>query len=183
MRQTHTAKLFANAMVLMLAALIFQLTAFAQTDAWARVQLVQPGKKIYVRMVTGSAVTGIMAGWSENAVTVRRGKDKVVVIQKSNVAQVAMVSGMSRGRKALITGLITAGAVGGLVAAACRSQNCCGSSTGTTCSNGQLAGSVLVWALIGSGVAALFPQHHEVIFRAAPAAAKAGSTTAEAGRT
>src|SRR5574341_1202922 len=80
-----------NAIALLLVTLLYHQTSPAQVDPWERVKLIE------------------------------QGKNKVVPVAKSDVARVAMVTGMSRGRKATYAGLIAGGITGGLMGAACAS--------------------------------------------------------------
>ncbi len=148
----------------MLVALVHQQTCLAQIDPWERIKLIEEGKKVQVKLLSGKTLNGKMEAWSPEGLTVRQGNDKVVPVAKSDVAQVAMVSGMSRGTKASYAGLITGGVVGGLTLAACASSDCSGEMSG------WLLLATGIYAGIAAGIAALFPQHKEVIY-AAPAGA------------
>jgi len=83
-------------------------------------------------------------------------------VAKSDVVQVAMVSGKSRGRKAVYAGLIAGAAGGGLMAAACQSP----SSNCDVPPAALAAGGALFFGGIAAGISALLPQHKEVIYTA-----------------
>ncbi len=160
-----------SALALALAVLFSYSTCLAQAvDPWERVKLIEPGKKVQIRLRSGKVVKGTMAAWTADGLSVRQGKNEMSGVSKSDVVQVALVTGMSRGRKAMYAGLITGGVVGGIGGAACASNGC------------YDEGAILVpvaaavWAGIAAGIASLFPQHKEVIYTAPPAAATAGRT-------
>jgi hypothetical protein len=136
-------------------------TCIAQTDSWERVKLIETGKSVSVTLVGGKTVKGKMHAWSPDSVTILRGKDKTTPIAKSDVAKVAMVAGMSRGRRALWAAGI-GGAVGaGIFGAACSGAGDCDVSPAVVA-----AGSALWIGGISAGIAALIPQHKEVIYTA-----------------
>jgi hypothetical protein len=120
----QTMRILNSAVPLLLAGLLSWQTCFAQVDPWERVKLVEPGKKLSVKLHSGRSVNGKMETWSTDGVAVRQGKDRVVQVKKSDVAQVAMVMGMSRGRKAAWAGGITGGTVGGIVGGVCAAYGC-----------------------------------------------------------
>ena len=158
----HTMKALRNTLALMLVALLYHETCLAQVDPWERVKLIEEGKKVQVKLLSGKTLNGTMEAWSTDGLSIRQGKDKLVPVAKADVTQVAFVTGMSRGRKAAWAGGITGGVVGGLFVAACLPENC----------DSELAAlAVLVtafWAAVAAGIAALFPQHKEVIYTAGP---------------
>ncbi len=96
----QTMRILKSAVTLMLAGMLSWQTCLAQVDPWERVKLVESGKRLAVKLHSGRSVNGKMETWSADGVAVRQGKDRVVQVKKSDVAQVAMVMGMSRGRKA-----------------------------------------------------------------------------------
>jgi hypothetical protein len=136
--------------------------AFAQVDPWERVKLIEPGKSVHVKLNAGRTVKGRMESWTAEGLTVRQGKDKVVNLTKSEVARVAMVTGMSRGRKAAYGGAI-GGAIGAGVTAGICAASICDYPGAVT------AGGALWVGGLAAGIAALFPQHKEVIYTASPA--------------
>ena len=149
-----------HVIALLLAALLYQPASLAQVDPWERIKLIEPGKKVSVKLHSGRAVNGRMESWSADGLSVRKGKDHVAAVAKSDVAQVAMVTGMSRKRKALYAGLITGGILGGLAGAACASGGC---EVDPAFVVPVVAG---FWAGVAAGIAALFPQPKEVIYTA-----------------
>ena len=157
----QTIRILKSAVTLLVAGLLSWQTCFAQIDPWERVKLVEPGKKLSVKLHSGRSVNGKMETWSADGVAVRQGKDRVVQVKKSDVAQVAMVMGMSRGRKAAWAGGITGGAVGGIVAAACAAYGCEGGEGAAV-----VAASVVIYGGIAAGIAALIPPHKEVLYAA-----------------
>jgi hypothetical protein len=159
-----TMKALRNTLALMVVALLYQQMCLAQVDPWERVKLIEEGKKVQVKLLSGKTLNGNMAAWNPEGITVRQGKDKVVPVAKSDVAQVAMVSGMSRGRKAAYAGLIAGGITGGITAAECAKYRCVPSAGVVVVVVGA------VWAGIAGGIAALFPPHKEVIYTAAASA-------------
>lgn len=160
-----------SAIALVLMALLYHQTCLAQVDAWERTKLIEQGKNVSVKLHSGQMLQGRMESWNTDGLSVRQGNDKVVPVAKSDVAQVAMVTGMSRGRKAAYAGLIAGGIGGGLTAVACVNS----SSTCDVPPAALAAGGALVWGGIAAGIAALFPQHKEVIYAApfAPSAPEA----------
>jgi hypothetical protein len=163
-----TAKALKNSIVpSLLACLVCSQTCLAQVDPWERVKLIEPGKKVSVKLHADKSVNGKMDAWRPDGLSVRQGGAKVVSVEKSDVAQVALVTGWSRGRKALVAGLITGGVVGGLTGAAL--ANCCDVAPALA------AGAGGFWGGVAAGIAALFPQHHEVIYSApAPSGRSSG---------
>jgi hypothetical protein len=164
-------RILKSAVTLILAGMLSWQTCFAQVDPWERVKLVEPGKKLSVKLHSGKSVNGKMETWSADGVAVRQGKDRVVQVAKSDVAQVEMVSGLSRGRKALIAFLVAGGT--GVTAMAI---DCAGHRSGEVCGKG--GDGVAVFALTGGFaalIASLFPQHKEVIYTALPSAPATGA--------
>ncbi len=151
-----------SALGLLLVELLCWQTCLAQIDPWERVKLIEDGKKVSVKLLSGKTLNARMEGWSTDGLSVRQGKDKVVPVAKADVAEVAMVSGMSRGRKALWAGGIVGGGLGGVAAAACASAHC------DVPPAALFAAGALVYGGIAAGIAALFPQHKEVIYAARP---------------
>ena len=169
MKSTKTA--LKNAAALLLAALVCQQTSMAQVDPWERIKLIEPGKKVNVKLHSGQTVNGRMESWNAEGLGVRQGKAKVVAVAKSDVAQVARVGGLTRGRKAAYAGLGVGGVMGGLMGAACGSSDCDVNPAGMAAAAGVMFGG------IAAGIAALFPQHKEVIYQAqsAPSARDASN--------
>ena len=59
---TQTMRILKIAMTLILAGLLSWQTCFAQVDPWDRVKLVEPGKKLAVKLHSGRSVNGKMEG-------------------------------------------------------------------------------------------------------------------------
>lgn len=169
-----TAKALRNSIASVLVCLACSSACLAQVDPWEHVRIIQPGRSIYVRLHTGKAMKGRMDAWRADGLSLQR-RGKVVSIDKSEVAQVALLIGKSRGRKALYAGLITGAAAATVSGLAYYSYDCCGVSTAAVA-----AGSGAFWGGVAAGIAALFPQHHEVIYAASPPAER--STAASAPR-
>src|SRR5689334_7633018 len=104
---------------------LFPHIATAQSE-WDRVQIIQPGRSVQVKLHSTKTIKGQMDAWRADGLSVRQGKS-VTSIDRSQVAEVALLIGRSRGRKALLAGAITAGAVGGVLGAAYAgaSDDCC----------------------------------------------------------
>jgi hypothetical protein len=154
----RTMGVFNNAFALLLMALLYHQTGQAQVDPWERIKLIEQGKNVSVKLHSGQTVKGRMESWSADGLGVRQGKGKVAPVAKSDVAQVAMVTGMSRGRKATYAGLIAGGIMGGLTGAACASAGCDADPAFVV---PVVAG---FWGGVAAGIAALFPPHQEVIY-------------------
>ena len=168
MKRTKTA--LNHAAALLLAALFYQQTCLAQIDPWERIKLIDQGKQVNVKLHSGKTVKGRMESWDADGIGVRQGKDKVVPVAKSDVAQVAMVGGLSRGRKAAYAFLIAGGITGGLMGAACSASDCDVSVAAMAASSAVCVGG------IAAGIAALFPQHKEVIYQAQSARSARGAS-------
>ena len=133
----------------------------AQADSWEHVSIIQPGRNIYVELHTKKALKGKMDAWRADGLSLQQGGDRVVSIAKSDVAQVALLIGRSRLRKAAWAGLITGTIGGGLSAVAYKASECCEVSTAVVA-----VSSGAFWGAAAAAIAALFPQHHEVIYTA-----------------
>jgi hypothetical protein len=170
MKRTTTA--LKNAVALLLAALLYNPTALAQVDPWERIKLIEQGKKVNVKLHSGRSINGRMESWAADELGVRQGKDKVVTVAKSEVAQVAMVGGLSRARKAGYAFLVGGGIMGGLMAAACsaNSSNCDVNVAAMSAASAVFVGG------ISAGIAALFPQHKEVIYQTQSASSASGAS-------
>jgi hypothetical protein len=141
---------------------------FAQTDAWERVKLIGKGKGVSVTLSTGKSVSGKMEEWKPDGLVLRKGKEKTVEVAKSDAAKVYLTAGISRGRRAAWAFGIGAGAVAGIGGAMMASDD-------GDYFTGSLAAFLIptVGAGIGgiaAGIAALIPQHRELIYTAAPVA-------------
>lgn len=150
-----------NAIVLLMTVLLSWQMCLAQLDPWERINGIAEGKKVAVKILSGETVNGKMVAWTPDSLTVTQRNDKTVQLAKSDVTQVLLVTGKSRGEKAGWAFLIGGGVGGAVLAAAMRSE---GSAAGFF-----LAG--LLWfGGVAAGIAALFPAHKELIYSATPAA-------------
>ena len=139
----------------------------SQTDLWERVQLIEKGKGISVTLASGKTVSGKMDEWQANSLVVRQRKTKTVTVARADVAKVYLTAGMSRGRRALWAfGIGTAAGVGlyGAVVGA--------GDVDTEAAGAVIIGGGLFIGGIAAGIAALIPQHKELIFSGAPQATK-----------
>lgn len=143
----------------------------AQFDPWERAKLIEPGKKVSVQLHTGKMLNGKMHSWSPEGLTVLKG-NALVQVAKSDIAKIAMVAGMSRGRRAAWAGLIGGGIGAGIGGGACAGAGGCDVSPAS------VAAGAAVWiGGIAAGIAALIPQHKEVIYAAPPTLPPAASST------
>ena len=160
----HIVKPLWNSMSLLLACLVCSQTCLAQADPWERVDMVKQGRNVYVKLHTNQSLKGKMDLWRKDGLSLKQGRTKVVSIEKSDVAEVALLIGRSRGRKAMLAGIIAGSVSGGLTAAGyAASGACCDVSPAVV-----IPAAAGFWGGIAAGIAALFPQHHEVIYLAAP---------------
>ena len=151
-----------NAIVLLLAALLPWQMCLAQVGPWERVQVIAEGKKVQVKTLSKNTVNGKMAVWTPDSLSVKQSKDKTVQLAKSEVTQVVLVIGRSRGQKAglgLLIGGGACGTLGGVAGSVAESD---------VAAAGFFAGFGLCGG-IAAGIAALFPPHREVIYTASPA--------------
>ena len=149
-----------NAIVLLMTVLLSWQMCLAQVDPWERINVVAEGRKVAVKILSGKTVNGKLIAWTPDSLTVTQRNDKSVQLAKSDITQVLLVTGKSRGEKAGWAFLIGGGVGGAVLGAAMRSE---GSAAGFF-----LAG--LLWfGGVAAGIAALFPPHKEVIYSATPA--------------
>jgi hypothetical protein len=152
---------FKSTMALCLTQLLCWQMCLAQVDPWERINVVAEGKKVAVKILLGKTVNGKVVAWTPDSLTVTQRNDKTVQLARSDVAQVLLVTGKSRGERAGWAFLAGGGVGGAVLAAAMRSE---GSAAGFF-----LAG--LLWfGGVAAGIAALFPAHKELIYSATPAA-------------
>ena len=158
----HTMQIFRSTMALCLAQLLCWQMCLAQADPWARINVIADrSKKVAVKILSGKTVNGKLIAWTSDSLTVTQRNDKSVQLAKSDVTQVLLVTGKSRGEKAGWAFLIGGGVGGAVLAGAMRSE---GSPAGFF-----LAG--LLWfGGVAAGIAALLPAHKELIYTAAPPA-------------
>jgi hypothetical protein len=143
----------------LLVVMFFQQTCLAQVDPWERVKLIEQGKNVHVTLHSGKTVKGNMESWNTDGLCVRQGKKKVVPLAKSDVTQVLMPIGMSRGRRAGWGAAIGGGIGGAIGGAFCAGYACSPKETA-----GVMGGAAIWIGGIAAGIAALFPQHKEVIY-------------------
>lgn len=147
----------------LMACLICAPVCLAQVDDWEHVRIIQPGRNVFVRLQSHKALIGKMDAWRADGMSLQRG-GRVVSLDKSEIAQVDLLIGKSRARKAAWAGIITGVGVGALTGLAYLSSDWCEASGATVAvGSGALGGGV------AAGIAALFPQRHEVLY-ARPAA-------------
>ena len=154
-------------------ALMCQL-GFSQTDPWERVKLIENGKTVSVKLASGKTVRGKMDEWRPDGLVVRQEADKTVTVARADAAKVYLAAGMSRGRRATWAFGIGAAAMAGLIGVAVASDSGGRESTGAI-----IAETIVLGLFVGgvaAGIAALIPQHKELIFSAAPPARKSAAT-------
>jgi hypothetical protein len=149
-------------------ALVCQL-GFSQTDPWERVKLIEKGKTVSVILASGVTVSGKMDEWQPDGLVVRKGKDKTVTVARADVAKVYLVAGMSRGRRSAWAFGIGTAAGAGLYGAAVAAT---GGVEDMPAAAVIIGGGLFIGG-ISAGIAALIPQHKELIYTAAVAAAPA----------
>ena len=147
-----------NTALLSLVALLSSRLCLAQVEPWERIRLIDEGKNVSVTLFSGEKVNGKMGAWTVDGIQVRKG-DKAVTVEKGRVERVELVTGMSRGRKAAWAGGITGGIVAGLGGPVCAKHRC---------GIAAIAGSAALYGGLAAGIAALFPPHKELSYRAPP---------------
>lgn len=153
-----------QATVVLAVVLSYPPRAAAQSDPWDRVRLIEVGKNVQVKLLSGKTVKGKMKSWSPEGMQLRKGEDNVVPVAKADVQRVSYVAGMSRGNRAGWAFLIGGGAGAALGAAACRPSSDCEIHPAAA------AGVIALWVGgISAGIAALIPQHKETVYLAVPA--------------
>jgi hypothetical protein len=150
---------------LLFACLTFVPACLAQVDTWEFLKTVQPGRNVRVKLKSNKALKGRMDAWRPEGMSLRQGGGKVVSLDKSEISEVALLIGKSRARRAAYAGLITAIGLGTLTGLAYSSADCCELAPAAV---GAAFGAF--GGMVAAGIAALFPQHHEVIYSARPAA-------------
>lgn len=131
----------------------------AQSDSWERVRLIEPGKGVHVRLLSGKTVKGKMESWSGEGLRLRQSRGNVVPVSKSDVQRVSFVAGMSRGRRAAWAALIGGG--GGFALGA----GVCGGSGDCDYHPAAIGAGTALWVGgISAGIAALIPQHKETVY-------------------
>ncbi len=161
------------ALVLLLCASVFaepEQSSSARSDAWERAKLIAPGKKVSVRLHNGKTVNGKLQSWSPEGLTVLT-RDRVMEVGKSEIATIALVVGMSRGRRAMWAALIGGAAGAGVGGALCATGSGCDVPTAALA-----AGTAVSIGGIAAGIAALIPQHKEVIYATSPSLSSGASS-------
>ncbi len=133
-------------------------------DPWERIRLIEPGKKVAITLNSGKSVNGKMGSWSPEGLTVLKGGDKAEQLAKSDVAKVALVAGMSRGSRAGWAALIGGGAGTALYGGTCAGDRWCPTNPAAMAAAGGI-----FFGGIAAGIAALIPQHQELLYVARPA--------------
>jgi hypothetical protein len=126
----HREAVAARVIAILAAALYCQQTCLGQTGPWERLQLIESGKAVHVKLRSGRTVKGKIESWTSDGLSLRQGKDKVVSLERSDVRQVAMQAGMSRARRATWAGLIGGAAGDGLGGAICAGDKGCDANPG-----------------------------------------------------
>lgn len=105
---------------------------------------------MYIKLDTGKAVKGRMGSWRPDGLSLQRGRGKVVSIDKSDIAQVALLIGRSLGRKApLYAGLIAGSSCATLAGLAYYSSDWHVVPTAAVA-----AGAGVFWGGVAAGIAA-----------------------------
>ena len=142
-------------LALVFVALFLPQTSTAQLDPWLHVQLTPAGRKVEVHDRAGKRISGTLESCTADSLRVRNRKG-IIALEKSEVARVSLVTGRSRGRKALIASGVTAAVLGAMVGLSC--VNGCPEETG------YVALGIVPWTGIVGGIAALFPPHRDEIY-------------------
>lgn len=85
----------------------------APSDSWEGVRLIEPGKSVHVRLLSGKAVKGKVESWSSEGLQLRQSRG------------VSFVAGMSRGRRVGWAAWIGGGAGFALGAGICGGSGDC----------------------------------------------------------
>ncbi len=160
---SYKAKVFS----LLLVTTIFSVSLPAQEPgkhSWENLQQVRVGQKIEVVDTNLKKLKGTFLSFSEEAISLRVGKDEVGV-QRPNVLRVSLREKSKRLRNALIGMAIGAGA--GVAAV----EICAHASSGFSCSGQDfraIAYAILVpvGLGVGAGIGAAFPPGYQTIYRA-----------------
>jgi hypothetical protein len=152
------------AIAISLLLILCALPGLAQTDPWERVKLIERGKNVSVTLVSGKSVSGKMEEWQPDALVLRKGKGTVAVA-KAEAAKVYLSAGMSRGRRAAWA--FGAGLGAGAVLYAVAAATAGGGDTPAETAGIIAVGGAFIGG-IAAGIAALIPQHKELIYTARP---------------
>jgi hypothetical protein len=170
-----THRLFHHAAAFLLVALPYHQNCLAPVDPWQRVKTIEHRKSVQVKLRSGKTVKGKMESWSAEGISVRRDNDRVITLAKSDVARVAMLTGMSRNKKGAY-GMLIGGVAGGVVMGkACASMSDCDVSP-----SGMGIGGALLFGSIGCVIGALLPEHKEIIYTAESAPLRGGASDSRA---
>jgi hypothetical protein len=129
-----------------------------QIDPWEQTKLIPEGRSIYVQLASGKTVSGKMGTWNEDGLMLSQPGDHTVHVAKADVTQISVGVGKSRGQKAkwaFLIGGTAGGSLMGLTAA---------SVDGTYAGVGGGTGGFFLFGGISAAIAALVPQHKEVIY-------------------
>ena len=140
---------------------------FAQSDPWDRVKLIDKGKNVAVKLASGKSLNGKMEQWSPDSIVLRSG-GQTVEVAKGDARRVYLKSGMTRGRRAAWAAGIGAGAGAALYGAIAASD----SFDADIAPAALVAGGAAFIGGIAAGIAALIPQHQELIYTAEPIAGR-----------
>ncbi len=146
----------------LLAALILTMlpySLFAQSDSWDNLRQLRPGEKIQVVDMKLKSVDGGFAAYSEEAISVRVGRDEVSV-PRTQVFSVKKQERSHRGRNVLLG--LAIGAAGGAVAGVVKGA--------TYHEKGETGVFMLVYTPIGAGIGAVggacVPSGEVTVYRA-----------------
>lgn len=159
---SYKAKMFS----LLLVATIFSISLSAQEPgehSWENLQQLRVGQKIEVVDTNLKKYKGTFLSFSEEAISLRVGKDEVGV-QRPNVLRVSLREKSKRLRNALIGMAIGAGA--GAALAAADSARASDPGLGPDLRAETYAVLVPVGGAVGAGVGATFPPGYQTIYRA-----------------
>jgi hypothetical protein len=79
----------------------------AQADPWERINMIKQARKVDGKLHTSQSLKGKMDAWRNDGLGLGQGRIKIVSIEKPDVAEVALLIAMSRGRKAMLAGTIS----------------------------------------------------------------------------
>ncbi len=149
-------------LALLLPILFSQQILVAQQESWGRLSNIERGKKVQLVLLSGKTTEGLFESSNDDGVTITQDKSKTTQVAKSEIAQVTVLKGMSRGRRAMWVGLIAGAAGGGLMAAACLSDS--GQRNCDAPPAALAAGGALLIGGVSAGIAAATPQRKEIIY-------------------
>jgi hypothetical protein len=124
------------------------------------VKLVEKGKRVSIKLQSGKSINGTMTEWRPDGVSLQRGK-QIESLAKADIAGVYLTAGMSRGKRAA-----WAGAIGGAAGAGFFGAVAATSSDLDVLPGEAAAFSAVFFGGIAAAIAALIPQHKELIYQA-----------------